>query len=65
MIMLYVLCHLLKHRDDVLIANLEGTSCTCQHAFIYNALPTDQDGITRQEGFALLQNHRVSRNKMM
>lgn len=63
----YVLCHLLKPQghDDVLIVNLEGTSCTCQHAFIYNALPTDQDGITRQEGFALLQNHHVSRNEMM
>lgn len=46
-------------------ANLGGVSCTCQHAFIYSALPTDQDGITRQKGFALFQNQHISRNKMV
>lgn len=67
MLMLYVLCHCLKPQshDDVLMVSLGGTSCTCQHAFIYYALPTDQDGITRQKGFALFQNQKVSRNKMV
>lgn len=57
-----VLCHWLK---PVQVASLAGRSCTCQHAFIYSALPTDQDGITRQKGFALFQNHHISRNKMV
>lgn len=54
-----------KGYDDILMVNLGGISGTCQHAFIYGALPTDQDGITRQKGFALFQNQHISRNKMV
>lgn len=55
----------LAEATGVQVAKLGGMSCTCQHAFIYSALPADQDGITRQKGFALFQNQHISRNKMV